>query len=660
MARDLQRRQGHNDVSTSAPDVDVDAEHDPVVSRRASNAALRREASKYGGDSAAGHQPLPHAERIQASFGHHDISDTRALIGGDAAQASNELGAKAFAHGDTVSFGASPDLWLAAHEAAHVVQQKRGVSPAGGMDGGSKDPLEQNANAVADAVVAGRSAQPLLDGLSGSGGPTHAVQRFVEREHKSLGDEGSGNRMYTYGPLELTHGDLVMLSGDHFSPEDLQSLLGKPSPYPGAVPGTQDEIICVLHNELGKSDPRFAPGGKWEGITFSAAVKKSVEDRYYKLAAANYRHFPNPKAVPGVAAPESAGAVYESLHQQALARAYRAGAEGKSITEALTIEGSGQHFLTDSFSSGHIATPRTTAKQYWSAKYPNFGQQFVERIADEVASQLAKEASGLSTAIPLNVLESQTKKMIKEKLDGKPTPSLGDIVSVATHGSDNAEGLAVTNDVGWHWKAYGDHHLEVPSAAASALTPSASRMTNRDVAVEAVRLGIEDVEKAYALGKSANGQPMSNADLFAAIKAQTSAPARPGSKFGAEQLTPSVDNSTQSQGHLNFMASSIAELWNTQIRTTRPETFGEFIFKGMSSSGEFGGELESMKNGLPEKINPFEMPGVLGLAEEYLPGLISAEHGHLFPRSAFAKAILEPLRKSSASCLKFFQSIVGE
>ena len=46
------------------------------------------------GVSGAG-QKLPHGERIQASFGRHDVSGVRAHVGGDAAEAAGRIGAAA-------------------------------------------------------------------------------------------------------------------------------------------------------------------------------------------------------------------------------------------------------------------------------------------------------------------------------------------------------------------------------------------------------------------------------------------------------------------------------------------------------------------------------------------------------------------------------------
>jgi hypothetical protein len=106
--------------------------------------------------------PLPHAGRIQALFGRHDISGVRAQVGGPAARASRQLGARAYTLGGHIGFKTEPDLRLAAHEAAHVVQQQRGVWLKGGV-GQAGDAYERQADAVAERVAANRSAEDLLD-----------------------------------------------------------------------------------------------------------------------------------------------------------------------------------------------------------------------------------------------------------------------------------------------------------------------------------------------------------------------------------------------------------------------------------------------------------------------------------------------------------------
>jgi hypothetical protein len=131
---------------------------------------------------------LPYLEQIQASFGHHDVTGVQAHHGTAASAAAHQLGATAYAFGNSVAFGASLDLHTAAHEAAHVVQQRGGVQLKGGIDQPG-DGDERHADAVADAVVAGNPAGHLLDQVAGSAGS--AVQRVqratVQREpHKTM------------------------------------------------------------------------------------------------------------------------------------------------------------------------------------------------------------------------------------------------------------------------------------------------------------------------------------------------------------------------------------------------------------------------------------------------------------------------------------------
>ncbi|MDH3303504.1 MAG: DUF4157 domain-containing protein, partial [Acidimicrobiia bacterium] len=128
----------------------------------------RREGERIAADGVlAASEHLPFADRIQRSFGHHDLGDATARIGGPAATAAESLGAAAYTYGSDVGFRAAPDLHLAAHEAAHVVQQRAG---AGGAHDRHEYQAERHADRVADLVVAGRSAQAELDGAAASGG----------------------------------------------------------------------------------------------------------------------------------------------------------------------------------------------------------------------------------------------------------------------------------------------------------------------------------------------------------------------------------------------------------------------------------------------------------------------------------------------------------
>ncbi len=127
---------------------------------------------------------LPFLDQIQASFGaEHDVSGIQSHVGGRAAEGAAAMGAQAYATGDHVAFAGAPDLHTAAHEAAHIVQQRSGVSLEGGV-GETGDAYEQHADAVADKVVKGESAGELLGASTGGAAVSmKAVQRF---------DAGSG------------------------------------------------------------------------------------------------------------------------------------------------------------------------------------------------------------------------------------------------------------------------------------------------------------------------------------------------------------------------------------------------------------------------------------------------------------------------------------
>lgn len=123
---------------------------------------------------------LPHRAQLERGF-RADLSGIRAHVGGRAGAAAQAIGADAYATGRDVAFQAQPDLWTAAHEVTHVMQQHDGVQLAGGV-GRAGDRHEQQADAVADTISQGGTAPAeLTAGWSSSGGarPT-AVQRHPD------------------------------------------------------------------------------------------------------------------------------------------------------------------------------------------------------------------------------------------------------------------------------------------------------------------------------------------------------------------------------------------------------------------------------------------------------------------------------------------------
>jgi Domain of unknown function (DUF4157) len=158
-----------------------------MVQRKATRAATSTERVQGladHGTRGAG-MTLPQLDAVQRSFGKHDVSGVKAHTDAAASAASKAMGAEAFASGEDVAFAGAPSLHVVAHEAAHVVQQRKS-GPGGGV-GSPGDPHEKHADEVARRVVEGGSSEDLLDrSPAGSGGA--AVQRFTvrgeEEEHE--------------------------------------------------------------------------------------------------------------------------------------------------------------------------------------------------------------------------------------------------------------------------------------------------------------------------------------------------------------------------------------------------------------------------------------------------------------------------------------------
>jgi hypothetical protein len=89
--------------------------------------------------------------------------------------------------GTTSRFAGTPSLHTAAHEAAHVVQQRGGVQLKGGV-GETDDPYERHADAVADRVTKGDSAADLLEAFSGGTASTSIIQRSPNTNGPAAGE----------------------------------------------------------------------------------------------------------------------------------------------------------------------------------------------------------------------------------------------------------------------------------------------------------------------------------------------------------------------------------------------------------------------------------------------------------------------------------------
>ena len=177
---------------------------------------------------------LPHLAPIQQSFGRHSVGHVQAHVGGSAAEGAAAMGASAFAVGDRVAFAGAPDLHTAAHEAAHVVQQRGGVQLRGGV-GEVGDPHERHADAVADLVVQGKSSEALLDQYGQSaaarriGASGGAVQRFAFINSKQVMKTDS---FVTGDLVDFVTDDVVR---DYFTVDEFRNHVAGKTDYLGTI-----------------------------------------------------------------------------------------------------------------------------------------------------------------------------------------------------------------------------------------------------------------------------------------------------------------------------------------------------------------------------------------------------------------------------------------
>ena len=195
---------------------------------------------------------LPYLDTIQRSFGRHDVGHIAAHSDPAARGAAEAIGARAYATGDHVAFAGAPDLHTAAHEAAHVVQQRAGVHLAGGV-GAEGDVYEQHADAVADAVVQGRSAEALLDQTAGGGGRSSTAPVQLKKVTVAGGefdDHGTDAYKPYYDQVKGKNGNFIergaVMTSLTFTPrQDLTNASGEPAKEVSLVQTTNSTVVDV-------------------------------------------------------------------------------------------------------------------------------------------------------------------------------------------------------------------------------------------------------------------------------------------------------------------------------------------------------------------------------------------------------------------------------
>lgn len=147
----------------------------------------------------AGSQPNQ-LKKLQTLFGHHKIGHVRQHKGLATTVALEALEMEAYASGNHIVYPGT-DLYILAHELAHLVEQASGKLRLRDGMGRVNDEHEQFANDVADEVIEGNSVEALLDTVTG-GKPTTVMptsnidllQAMPQRSRKSRGGGNSRRR----------------------------------------------------------------------------------------------------------------------------------------------------------------------------------------------------------------------------------------------------------------------------------------------------------------------------------------------------------------------------------------------------------------------------------------------------------------------------------
>ena len=496
----MKTRRPSKSTAASTTSASADLAPQPTLAPKEGNAFA---AAAVSGVADAG-ESFPYLDAIQASFGHHDISGTRAHFGDGATEAADDLGAQAYAYGSDVAFADSPSLWLAAHEAAHTVQQ-RGAGAMGDEPSQRGDALERHADAVADKVVRGESSEALLDEQASpeaSDAAPKGIQRFNTIEHAHLGnmavtDGQAGPKMIELAPgYEVEFGDLTAMAGDFFaSAAQIRSL----AQVACGGANSREELEIVRWKEIRKkSGPHPVYGN------FSDEAKRSQKKRYYKLAGSNFDPLQQAEGAfdrgPGSTSNRDS---YLANHERAVWDTALSASAGIKPDLGWLHEGFASHYLTDAFSAGHVKTERRNLRDYWDPKVPMFWTNFKFYVAEKMSRELANVLQGkvagegypgLSVLVGLGLTDQKLFEKVLAGIEKKGLPALtfGDLISGASHDFDGEKGVETQ-----HGMLYGDGSI-MNSKGQEHL----KGIDTADAAIRAVQISARDVQTASVIGAS--------------------------------------------------------------------------------------------------------------------------------------------------------------
>jgi hypothetical protein len=412
----------------------VDKARGPVVQRKGEGAApsSTREiaASGFSGPT----MDLPYRAEMEAGFG-RSFSSVQAYGGGAASEANTAMNAQAYTVGQSIAFkDSNPDKAVVAHELAHTVQQgEAGPVQTWGV-GKDGDAFESEADDAAATVLAGGRAS-----VSMRTGP--AIHKWGGSDHYTIGNlagqkalqlfqakfpgvdpmtpkidvpagpgtggapigggvlhgENAGDHP-TSGPMEQ-HQPSVGIAGSNGDNSTLgiktdtgQISFGAASRYGGDYTTTVGGLK-TLRSDLGNTiteAPKGAGGGNWfsDKIQFAqmAIGGTTNSNHFFPVNRMEYQGHHNT----AVGHARTAFAMAKSGNQK--------GAED-AMASAMQEEGFGNHFLQDTFASGHMAPRSLDSTEHLLGHGPGPIAKAMNNVANGIDSTVAKVTGGVGKVI---------------------------------------------------------------------------------------------------------------------------------------------------------------------------------------------------------------------------------------------------------------------
>ena len=361
---------------------------------------------------------LPYRSEMEAGFG-RSFSGVQAYGGGAAAEANSAMNAQAYTVGQSIAFkDSNPDKAVVAHELAHTVQQGEAGPVQTWAEGKDGDAFETEADDAAATVLAGGVASPSLrtgPSIHKWGGSDHytlgnlAGQKALQMFHAAFpgqdpftptvnlpqAADGTGTlgggvlhganaaEHPDHGPMQA-HDPGTGITGSNGDDSTLGVKTNKGMMSFGAASragGDYTTTVAALADRKGELDGTKGAGG-------GNAVTHNLEFAAMAIGGTtNSNHF----------FPVN-GAEYRGHHANAIGHARMAGAMARAgnqkgaedaMTKAMQEEGFGNHFLQDTFSSGHMAPRSLDSTEHLLGHGPGTIAKAMSNVASGITSGTA-------------------------------------------------------------------------------------------------------------------------------------------------------------------------------------------------------------------------------------------------------------------------------